>query len=73
MTAARPVCRILSLNGSADAPAHLVLRTPADTSAATGLSGRAYLPDARGLFVVIAEDAKPLVAHGWQRVERRQE
>jgi hypothetical protein len=30
------------------------------------------LGSGRGLFTVAAEDAKPLVAHGWQRVEGRQ-
>jgi hypothetical protein len=52
-------------NGNDAAPGDVVLR-------ATGLSGRAYLPDARGLFVVTAEDAKPLCANGWQRVEQQQ-
>jgi hypothetical protein len=54
-------------NGNNAAPADVVLRAPLGTSAATGLSGRAYLPDGRGLFTVTAEDAKPLLAHGWQR------
>jgi hypothetical protein len=53
--------------GNNAAPADVVLKAPGHISAATGLSGRAYLPDARGLFTVTAEDAKPLVAHGWVR------
>jgi hypothetical protein len=54
-------------NGRADAPADVVLKAPGHVSAATGLSGKAYLPDARGLFTVTAEDAKPLLANGWTR------
>jgi hypothetical protein len=55
--------------GSA-APADVVtLRAPPGTSAATGLSGRLYRPTAAGLFEMIPEDARPLVAHGhgWER------
>jgi hypothetical protein len=59
-------------SGNDAAPADVTLRAPAGTSAATGLSSRAYLPDARGLFVVTAEDAKPLIAHGWTRVGGQQ-
>jgi hypothetical protein len=30
----------------------------------TGLSGRAYTPDAHGHFRVTVDDAKPLIGHG---------
>jgi hypothetical protein len=47
----------------------VTLRAPASTSQVNGLSGRAYVPNAAGLFNVTAEDAQPLIGHGWQRVE----
>jgi hypothetical protein len=37
-------------NRKGAAPADVVLRAPVGASAATGLNGRAYLPDGRGLF-----------------------
>jgi hypothetical protein len=53
--------------GTSATPTDVVLRAPGHVSAATGLSGKAYLPDARGLFTVTAEDARPLIGAGWQR------
>jgi hypothetical protein len=47
----------------------VTLKALACTSAVNGLSGRLYVPDAAGYFRVTVQDAKPLVAHGWQRVE----
>jgi hypothetical protein len=47
----------------------VTLRAPGAVSSATGLSGRNYVPDAAGCFRVTVEDSKPLIAHGWQRVE----
>jgi hypothetical protein len=52
--------------------AGVALRAPAGTSAAHGPVRQSVLPDARGLFTVTAEDAKPLAANGWQHVEQRQ-
>jgi hypothetical protein len=52
------------------APVDVVtMRAPAGTSAANGLSGRLYRPNAAGLFEMIPEDARPLIAHGrgWER------
>jgi len=45
----------------------VTLRAPVAVSAATGLSGRLYLPDAQGRFRVTVEDSKPFVANGWTR------
>jgi hypothetical protein len=56
--------------GSA-APAGVVLmQAPPGTSAANGLSGKLYRPNAEGLFEMSELDAKPLIAHGrgWERV-----
>jgi hypothetical protein len=53
------------------APAGVVtLRAPPGTSAANGLSGRLYRPNAAGLFEMSEIDARPLIAHGrgWERV-----
>ena len=47
----------------------VTLKAPSGTSAATGLSGRLYGPDAHGLFNATPDDAKPFVAAGWRRVE----
>jgi hypothetical protein len=51
------------------AVALVTLRAPGAVSSASGLSGRSYVPDAHGCFTMTAEDAKPLIAHGWMRVE----
>jgi hypothetical protein len=53
------------------APAGAVtLRAPPGTSAANGMSGRLYKPNAAGLFEMSEIDARPLIAHGrgWARV-----
>jgi Terminase RNaseH-like domain len=48
----------------------VTLKAPAAISGATGLSGRSYTPDPRtGYFRVTNEDAKPLIGHGWTRVD----
>jgi hypothetical protein len=49
-------------------PCDVVLRAPGAVSLVTGLSGRNYIP-AQGLFSVTKEDAKPLLANGWQKIE----
>jgi hypothetical protein len=53
------------------APAGVVLmQAPVGTSAANGLSGKLYRPNAAGLFEMSELDAKPLITHGrgWVRV-----
>jgi hypothetical protein len=48
----------------------VTLRAPAAVSSASGLSGRAYVPDRNGFFRMTPEDAKPLIdTAGWRRVE----
>jgi hypothetical protein len=64
-----PFEEFYGFNSNSNAPADVVLRAPAGMSysAANGMSGRSYLPDARGCFTVTAEDAKPLISAGWIR------
>jgi hypothetical protein len=53
------------------APAEdVVLRAPLGTTTLHSISGRQYTVDDHGCVVVIADDAGPLIANGWQRVER---
>jgi hypothetical protein len=44
----------------------VTLKAPGAVSSMTGLSGRAYVPDAAGRFRVTVEDSRPLIANGWQ-------
>jgi hypothetical protein len=50
-------------------PAVVVLKPPAAISSASGLSGRNYVPDPAGHFHMNESDSKPLIAHGWTRVD----
>jgi hypothetical protein len=50
-------------------PAVVVLKPPAAISSASGLSGRNYVPDSAGHFHMTESDSKPLIAHGWTRVD----
>jgi hypothetical protein len=47
----------------------VTLKPPANVSQLSGLSGRSYVPDKHGLFLVTVEDSKPLIAHGWQKAK----
>jgi hypothetical protein len=49
-------------------PAEVILKAPAAISAATGLSGRNYLPDAAGHWRIAEIDVQPFVGAGWIRV-----
>jgi hypothetical protein len=50
-------------------PVVVTLKPPAAISSATGLSGRAYVPDRNGFFHMTVEDSRPLIANGWTRIE----
>ena len=47
------------------------LRAPDGVSTVHGSSGRSYLVDAAGVVEVTDDDARPLLAHGFERLEAR--